>query len=375
MEKYTPESLNEATNVAKEKIEKGEEGGESELEELKMFVRDNLPELEALAKLNRAEKETENLNNLEKNVDIGSRPFRYSNSYPALIKALTGSDSEKAWKIREKLFNTKTSWRFDEYAKRAAEETTTLTLIGLDSDRAWKIREKMLKDKDISNFGGGKISTRSKSSEAVAGSIAGLDSDRAQEMRETLFNEMLNDIAQHPKYYLSVLLRGLESDRAYEMREKLLEKKDYSGYERKEDISRSLSGLDSDRAWDMREKMLEKGLDVSPSLIGLDSDRAWNMRERLYEKFPTTVAKSLSGLDSDQAWDMREKIYKILLGKEYFLNINSEKGNLAETTTTPIFDSFEGIDSEKARQFKEKLKNDPHYKTLERHIQQKGFGL
>jgi dTMP kinase len=166
-------------------------------------------------------------------------------------------------------------------------------------------------------------------------------------------------------------LAGLDSNEAWEMREEL--KKEGS----REALAKSLAGLDSERAWEMREELKkvfgkETPLDLSRSLIGLDSEKAWEWREEelkkieelkqeeVKEKIPeeridlgvyilsSSLAESFTGLDSEKAWEWREKLKgKMPIGV-------AEKENLP----LPIVESLAGLDSEKAWSLREEIREE-----------------
>ncbi len=202
-----------------------------------------------------------------------------------IIEGLAGVDSDRAWKLR------------DEYAAKPGgtmgQEYLLKSLAGLDSDRAWKLRDSF-------------ISTKGIDPRYILKSLVGIDSERAWKIR----NKYRRD-----HRYLSDLLEniaGLDSAEAWKLRKDLIGT--VSGTYR----TKSTMGLDSERAWeDFRGKGASTSVDgLLQSIVGIDSERAWKIRDDCFNSplnkekkvFHQDLAYSLAGLDSDRAWEMRSKL-------------------------------------------------------------------
>ena len=235
-----------------------------------------------------------------------------------MASSLAGFDSEEAWELRNKLFETmgnKASFvsslrgldseRAWEMRKRLKGYGVSLkdmcnSLAGVDSDKAWEIREKLAKG----HFG-------VKHDHEVALSLTGCNSDRAWKMRKRLTDSNINTA------FTCYSINGLDSPQAWKIREDILRNNPEST-----SVILSLIGIDSQKAWAIREKFLggiESGHHlVMLSLGGCDSERAWSLRDEAIKndliKHGEEIPMSLAGLDSERAWNMRKELSLLSIG-------------------------------------------------------------
>lgn len=223
-----------------------------------------------------------------------------------VAQSLAGLDSERAWKLRERLaaschlssiirglagLDSERAWQMRKTADRAVTtDDLLLSCTGVDSPEAWGMRNHFFQ--------------REWGHAALVESLAGLDSTRAWRMREQL----------QPKVDAAVMvlgLTGLDSERAWEMREALWDKA--VAIDETLTIGFALTGLDSARAWDLRNRLkggpsLRERNVLMASLTGLDSERAWKLRRHSIDERWGIPAPSLAGLDSARAWQMRREL-------------------------------------------------------------------
>ncbi|GEM_PF-2662953 len=206
-------------------------------------------------------------------------------------KSITGFDSDRAWKMRDRLERT-----------GAFTDNLLESLVGLDSARAWELRKRFYKKNGAAILPG------------LIKSLAGVDSEKAWAWRDqyeidpTLIDSVIESCA------------GLESARAWKLRERYEQEKTD---DRKDYLAISLTGVDSVRADQMRER-IQKWVfpsNMGRSIAGIESQYAIRKRHFLqqqHEDADIGYALSLIGLDTEttrkerQRWE-KNKNYKLLL--------------------------------------------------------------
>lgn len=126
---------------------------------------------------------------------------------PALARSLTGLESERAWKLREKLLKNHCPWVLQ-------------SLSGSVAERAWELRRRYLDT----------------AAKIILSGLSGLDDPAAWEMRRQRLSwakEALDSI------------KGMDQPQAWELREAATGLWENT-------LVGSLEGLDSERAWEMR---------------------------------------------------------------------------------------------------------------------------
>lgn len=124
-------------------------------------------------------------------------------------------------------------------------------------------------------------------------------------------------------------------------------------YKSKEQLDREFQ----DKAVDFIDELFDERAsanDVAEGLAGIDTDDAWVIRQALGEADTHSLVLSLAGLDSESAWKAR-------------------KSWLEDGNQIAVLNSLVGIDSDRAREIREKLINVPN--EVGGHLQSKAMSL
>ena len=277
-----------------------------------------------------------------------------------LALSLTGTDSERAEKLRSTILGLSKTYGNEREAKDI-EFAVIKSYAGVDSEAAWEARKR-----HIRKYGNWTIRN-------IGVSLVGLSSEKVDQMVGSLQD-------QYNSVYTLLHLTGREDEKAWEIRERHLDRtrNNFSA------VMSSLSGIDSPRAEKMRERIIKSWSFYSRKSIqhdsefslacaqgfigdssfsgsrqrkefwlpkeliahtGSDSRKAWKVRERALaeNRHLEEVALSLAGLTSERAEQMRKDIESALLSDENKNLINRHRSYVGSVIASSYMGDIHGL--------------------------------